>query len=879
MNNTPGSDDATITVRGIGTLNSTSPMIIVDGAETMSLNSVLPGDIETMTVLKDAASSAIYGSRAANGVILITTKKGKAGQIHASYDGYVAWESKSTDNIHFVTNSADYMEYVNEGLINSGSSALHTDAIIKDFRENSAKYPYVYANSDVLDAAFKTGFNHNHRVSLSGGSEKIRFYGSVGYDNREGIMPNTGYRKFSSRINADADITSWLTLGLSANGYVGNADMGQEKISASYNYLTSTSPTVLFKAPNGELGYITSEADPYQSATNSPLVVLNQYNGYNQSKHLNSHFYATIKPVEGLTINANYTYSFLDQEIKKTPNWCSLYLWDKQGNKTLAYTNKSRDYVDQSQYETVRTNGDVTVRYEHRFADRLDFSIMAGYSEESYKYHWFQAIKYDLADPSLTELDAASADPNAKGNSTEWAMRSVFGRLNLGFDDKYLLEVNVRGDGSSRFSSSNRWGVFPSASLGWRLSQEKFMQNFMKSISMNSLKLRASYGVLGNNAVGNYSYISTYTSANQYTNYGFNDTFVQGIAVTELANSDITWEKTNIFDAGLDFSFFNTRFSGTIDYYYKYTSDILMIIPAPDVHGTATLPTSNYGEMSNRGVELTLSWQDKIGDFSYGISGNITWNKNRVEKYKGASESAITSGLTDANLVWEGHAYNSQYGYQVDRIIQTESDMKIVTDMLNNNPKAFATTGTPTYGDYLYRDINNDGKVDASDRTILSDGPSPKFFGGMSFFLGWKGLDFSLTMQGQAGASIYWQEQHINTSTVRAGYQVNKNLAENCWREGVTNAKYPRLTSNTYSQNTQICDAYLENLAFLKIRNIQLGYTLPKNWTKGVLEKVRIYGSLENFFTFTKFHGFDPETVELAYPTSKSAVIGLNLTF
>lgn len=447
-------------------------------------------------------------------------------------------------------------------------------------------------------------------------------------------------------------------------------------------------------------------------------------------------------------------------------------------------------------------------------------------------------------------------------------MRSYFGRINLNWDEKYLFEANIRADGSSRFQPKCRWGIFPSFSAGWRISQE----SFMSGVPIDNLKLRASYGSLGNNSVGNYES----QAGLEPSNYTWGNQLAVGVAQLSLANEAMTWETTYVSDIGLDFGLFKGRFNGTVDGFIKRTEGILINLPAPYAHGTATIPTTNAAVVSNKGVEISLSWNDSIGDFHYGINGNFTYVKNNVDKFKGDEYS-----LSGASMIKEGLPIKAQYGYVVDCIVQTKKDMQKVNRMLMNNPNAFASFGKPSYGDFLYKDINRDGVIDDKDRTVLSDGPNPKYLFGMSLNASWKGFDFSMLLQGQAGIkTICFDEVDGLTSLYRWGYSINKDVAEASWREGRTDATWPRLTDYTYTLNTLRSDFYLEDRAYLKIRNIQLGYTIPQKVSKKIdIDRVRFYASLENFFTLTKYRLTDPEVSNVDYPTIRQAVIGVNITF
>ena len=510
---------------------------------------------------------------------------------------------------------------------------------------------------------------------------------------------------------------------------------------------------------------------------------------------------------------------------------------------------------------------------------------MLGASQELYRFKNFYASRQDMIDLSMNSLNGATGLSNSGGDRTEWAMRSYFSRLNLNWQDKYLFEFNLRADGSSRFQADKRWGYFPSASAAWRIDQEKFMESAFNN-QLSNLKLRVSYGALGNNSVGNYDSQALYTSNDGQFNYSLANTLVPGMAMAAIPNRRLTWETTKVFDVGFDFGFLGNRLTGTFDYFNKRTTDILINLPAPGVHGTTSIPKVNSAIVTNNGVEFTLGWQDKVSDFSYGATANFTYITNKVNKFKGTDKGGMA--INGSNLIWEGHSINSQYLLRVDRILQTDEDMQLVQKMIDNAPvdehgnkvNPFAAFGKPQKGDFLYKDINNDGIIDNNDKEIVSDGPNPKFLFGLNLNAAWKGFDLSALIQGSFGAKVFWKDMAYNTPTVRKGYQLNKEVAEGSWTEGRTDATYPRLLNYEDNINTQMSDFYLQNKSFVKIRNIQLGYTLPKLFTtKMGIERVRIYGSLENFFTFTRYKGFDPEVSGMAYPSMKQAVVGINVSF
>lgn len=878
--NRPGNDNSSILVRGQGTLNNSAPLVIIDGTEG-NINSVNPQDIESLSVLKDAASAAIYGSRAANGVILITTKQGKKGALKMDYNGYVSFESIGK-TMESVSNYANYMELVNEGYKNSNQPIPFKQETIDLWRTNEGGDQLAYPNTDWIDATFRTSVSTNHNVSMSGGSDKIRFYTAFGYMDDPGVMDNSGYEKFNLRANIEADVKPWLKLGTNLSGYVARTEPGTNNISNVFTYGSATTPGMVFRAPDGRYGAMNNLEDDPQSGNNNPLSSLNSISGDFRKRNTKARMFGTLTPVKGFSLTGSYSYEMVDEQQESKPVFIDL--WNFQNN-TITKVGTGRTSVTNKNIKQERNFMDIVARYENKFMDKLDLNVMGGASQEQYGWQWFSATKLDLVDPGLGVINGAVGDATASGTRVEWAMRSYFGRVNLGWDDKYLLEMNMRADGSSRFLPDQRWGYFPSVSAAWRIDQEGFMEN-LKSSWLDNLKLRVSYGSLGNNAVGgsdqnagNYSALSTYSVAN----YILNNALAMGVSQTAIANAALTWESTKIADIGVDFGFLNNRMSGTLDYFHKKTDGILIDLPAPAVHGNASIPKQNSAVVVNQGVELTLGWRDQIGDFSYSINGNVTWLKNEVTRFKGDDYS-----LSGASMIKEGLPINAQYVLTVDRIVQTDDDVAYVQSLIDNAPideltgkqkNPFASYGKPEKGDLLYKDINADGIINDNDRSTIGRGPNPDFSYGLNMSAAYKGIDFSVLFQGVSGIKMLYSDGYF-TPTVRLGYQLNKEITDGRWREGSTDAKYPRLLHYSNTRNTQASDLWIQDKSYLKIKNIQLGYTLPKSWlSRFDVERVRIYGSLENFFTFTDYKGMDPEVTNTTYPTMRQAVIGLNLSF
>ncbi|MCR8918006.1 TonB-dependent receptor [Bacteroides sp. ET225] len=871
--NIPGNESASILIRGQGTLNNSAPLVVVDGVESDIAN-VNPQDVESMSVLKDAASSSIYGSRAANGVILITTKKGKEGKINIDYTGYASLESVGK-TVDAVSNYADYMELRNEARQNSGDSPQFEQSVIDAWRNDAGRNPLIYPNTDWVDEVFKTAVATNHNLSLSGGTDKLSFYTSFGYSNNPGIMENSGYERYSFRSNVEAKPTKWLTLGMKLNGYLSNNDIGSDWVDDLFTYGYASTPGIVLRAPDGRFGGPQAVGEDIQ--TNNPLQQLYSRTGNKKNRNLRAAFNGTITPLKGLSISGSYSYELTDKDNWEKPN--QMALWNFATDQEVRQTYTGKTYVYNYNRKIERMFMDLVVRYNNKFFnDKFDLNVMAGASQEMRRDRSFSATKYDWIDSSVDVINGATGDATASGSHTEWAMRSYFGRINLAWADRYLLEANLRADASSRFLDGNRWGYFPSFSAGWRVDQEAFMESTRNWL--DALKLRVSWGELGNNYLSSdYQAISKYAA----TNYSFGGQMQTGMTITALANGALTWESTAVTNAAVDFTMLNSRLSGTVEYFYKKTSDILIDLPAPLVHGNASIPTQNSAEVTNKGFELSLNWADNINDFHYNIGTNITFVDNKVTKFKGDEPS-----INGSTMIKEGYPINVQYCLVADRIIQTQEDLDYVQSLVDNAPlgedgkkvNPFQTYQRPELGDVLYKDMDGNGIFNDDDRVPMGHGDTPRFFYDINLGCSWKGLDFSMLMSGTGSYKVQYQSMHT-TNMPASGYQIGQEIADGRWYEGrTTPAKYPRLLSND-GRNTRNSTLWLTDRKFLKIRNVQLGYTLPAKWVKAAsLSRVRVFCSLENFFTFSDFVGMDPEnTQNLAYPNIRQASFGVNVSF
>lgn len=874
--NTPGYESQSILVRGQGTLNNSAPLVVIDGMTGIALSDINPQDIESISVLKDAASSAIYGSRAANGVILVTTRQGAERAPRITCSGNVSFETVAK-RLNLVTDYADFMEIQNAGLIANGQAPRFSQGKIDEWRNDAGRNPTVYPNTDWQDHIYRNpSVVQNHNLSVTGGSKRVRYNLTFGYINNPGMIYYTDYERYQLRSNLDVNIKPWLSVGANIFGYIDknnpsseNAAAGGDVIFGSGAFNTVPGMT-LYDPATGLYGGIqnpeeenVSNFNPYRrqwfykpeypTKTKRSVVKLN----------------ARLTPVKGLTIQGSFAYNYWERNIEHHLTDRNLYRFTLDG-PVLIREGTVRTYIRRYNYKNTYRSSEITAKYDFDIS-RLRTSVFAGMSQEYNKYDTDYYIKYDLVDPSLGAINAGMTNGSITGNYNEWAMRSYFGRINFNWDDRYLIEANLRADGSSKFAPGKRWGYFPSVSAAWRISQEKFMA--ASSSWLNQLKLRASYGSLGNNATTSYyMYQSLFATAN----YILNGNIAGGLAQTVLANPELTWEKTYMTNIGLDFAMFNSRFSGTIDIYNKNTKGILISLPAPLEHGTSTVPNQNAGEVNNKGFEFDLRWNDRIGKVSYNVGVNMGFVNNKVTRFQGD-----VSSINGVYKTQEGKPINQLYVITVDRIVRDQSDLDYVQSLVDRNPDYFATYQRPELGDFLYRDANGDGKLDTNDRVEIGHGNVPRITYGANLGASWNNFDFSVLFQGVADYKVYYNNQAFRFVTVM-GQSLIKDITDNSWTpENPYNSKYPLLRNNANGKNNIASDAFVHNAAYFRCKNIQLGYTIPRDVTrKFFVENLKVYASIDNLFTITDFPGLDPEVgANVGYPSVRQYSIGLNISF
>ena len=886
-----GANSAALKIRGTGTTNDAAPLVIVDGIVT-GMDNVNPADVENISILKDAASSAIYGSRAANGVILITTKKGHSGAPTVTYNGMYSLERANTDPDYFniESNYATYMEYLNDSRTNRGLSALFSKGKIDEWRshenDTDPKSKLRWPNTDWTKVVFRTAHVQNHTVSIQGGADNVRYFVSGNFYKNPGVMKWTDYKKVSFRSNLEVDVTKFLTMGLNVFAFRSEMDPNSDVASTDGDAITwgaaAGSPGIVLVSPDGRYGEYNNPED------NTGQRNANAFRRMNFYKHelpdithgAIPRFSVKVKPFKGFEIEGTYTFNYSEKEIEQVLQ--DMDLWNFYPEepvrtlKTVAVYNRKWWY--RYRYETA----DLVARYNKDFGN-LKLGALAGTSGEYYLYGWNAARKYNdesLAagehnDYRLIEWSVMNTsrnfNTNITGNRSEWAMRSYFGRLNLNWDDKYLFEANIRADGSSRFSPENRWGYFPSFSAGWVISEEPF---FNKEGLFNFMKIRASWGALGNNAIGNYDWQSVFGAYNYVLNNG---TTTGGMRQNSIANRNITWEKTTVTNIGLDFTSLGNRLSGTAEVYDKLTDGILLSLPASLTNGTVGIPRQNAAVVDNKGVELQLRWNDKIGtDFNYYVSANAAYNKNKVVDFATPSIGTYT--------IEEGQPLYYLYIYEVDRLLRTKEDITYRDQLLAANPKLFSSLPKPELGDLLYKDTDGNGVINADDRVKKSNGNQPSWSYGLSLGADWKGFDFSMILNGVAGwndvlTDVVWR------SVTAHGYTLNRTIAQGAWRKDTNEATatFPRLLMGDGRNTDYLNTFWMYSRSYLRLRNVQLGYTIPQNLSrKFFVNRLRFYISLDNPYTFTKWPGMDPELAQgraiQNHPVNKVTTFGVNIT-
>ena len=837
-----------VQIRGINSLNGNEPLYVIDGiavsgqtdGNSSALSSLNPSDIVSLEVLKDASATAIYGSRASNGVVLITTKRGQNGKPKLSYEGYVGWQQ--LPSTLKVMNLEQYAEYhtIRAKLMGWGESYEYRDPSL--FTEGT----------DWQDVLFRTAFMHNHQVGINGGTEEMHYALSAGYLNQDGIAIGSGFERISARVNFDTNIAKWLQVGV--NGYFANTDRTVTfEESGAISTALNQYPDVAPYNPDGTLGF--GETHDYQYQSN-PLFEASMKDNWRKNNELNYNVFANITPVNGLTLRVEYGGSrSWGNNLYFTPAY-------SYGNVVVASeltkTETRNTYESFKQYLTYDVD---PLRGHH-------LQVMAGHESQEGSWGNISAGRNGYISTAVKSLAVGDAATSSNGEQgAEWAIESYYGRLNYNMLDRYLLTATLRADGSSNFDNGSKWGWFPSAALAWRVSQEKFMENVKW---VDNLKLRLGWGHVGNQSTPGYAY--GVAMANVATAWG------TGYYPANFPNSGLKWESTNAWNVGLDMNFLGGRIEFIVDAYLKNTDNLLLeaalpmyLVPSESWNGM-TPQWENTGSIRNKGIEFTLNTVNiKTKDLEWRTGATLSINRNKVTKLP---ETIAANGTFGGNGVESvvGHPMYSQVGYVYDGIFKSQ-------DEIDNH----AVQNGAGLGRIRWKDLNNDGVINEADQEWIYD-PTPDFTWGLNIYLQYKNFDFTMFWQGVQGVDVIsdlkketdlWSG--LNISNLNKGRRLL-----DAWTPSNNGSNIPAISTMDNNNEKRVSTYFVENGSFAKLRTIQFGYNIPKTiCEKLYAERLRLYLSAQNLLTIKSknFTGVDPENANYGYPIPLNITFGLNVSF
>lgn len=873
----PGGEGTSFRIRGQGTFSSagSDPLILINGVPG-SMTNLDPSVIESVSVLKDAASAAIYGARAANGVILVTTKQGAVGdKVHISYHGNVGLHTP-TKLYDRVTNSVEYMELANLAWKNSGTGKQYTQDQINLYR-NNVRDPQ-YPNFDWQDYMFRTAVVQTHNLSMAGSTEKTTYNVALNFVDQSGTMRGFKYRKYNATIDLTARITNFIKVGTYANLMYGETEQPRQGQNDAFLSTLSQAPTYMPWLPDDGTGIRrwTSSAYSFESHNkNMPAIIGDNAMKRDNNFDINAQLWLEINLAKGLTW---YTKGAARLQSNKSKDWrgSTTYTYDYHTGERSSELDKGGLGLSVGDGRRFYTNLYSYLKYDLSLVDNAhNFSLMVGYNQESEKYETLNAYRKDFAF-DLPVLNAGgTADWSNSGGEEEWAIQSLFGRFNYDFKERYLFEANMRYDGTSRISDENRWGVFPSFSVAWRATEEEFIKNLNLNW-LNNFKLRGSWGQLGNQNIGLYPYQAMISGVDDYPFTKTSDGVIIGYQQTAYANRNIKWETTTITDIGFDLQVFD-GLSVTFDWYKKTTDDILRSSQVSSLLGLSA-PTVNNGSVENKGIEVALNYANMVKGgtfrgFRYNAGVYFDRSRNKLTEF-GAEE------IGSYSIKREGLPYDEYYMLECIGVFADQAE-------INASPKQFNDNTQP--GDLKYKDISGpdgkpDGVIDNYDRRTFS-GRFPGFEYGINASATWKGFDLSLIGQGVADKKYYTTDWGVQP--FMQGSSPNKDYIKHMWtEENPYGAKHPKLYWQDMGggKNTRPNSYYLKDASFFRLKNLTLGYTLPRVWTeKANISKVRIYFSGDNLLTLTPYKGLDPERNgdgrDAIYPQNRIYSFGLNVEF
>jgi tonB-linked outer membrane protein, susC/ragA family len=838
----PG-DNVSIKIRGLGSINNCDPLVVIDGVPTdLGLSSLNMADVERLDVLKDASATAIYGSRGANGVVMITTKRGTEGKGKLAVSANYSFQNAT--NVPSLLNAAQYAELSNDMMVNSGRNP----------NPEWANPSELGAGTDWMDELLRTGVMQNYTVSYSGGNEKSHYYVSGGFLDQSGIVKSVNYRRFTFQSNSDAQVLKWLKF---SNNITFSADT---KKSGSYNIGDALKALPIYPVKNEDGSWSGPDGNSeWYGSTRNPIgpTELNksQTDGYNFLANLTAELTFT----KWLKFKSTFGY---DAKFWFIDNFTPKYNW-----KPTPTEETSRYKSDNKSFTYLWDN---YFLFDHTFAEKHRVGLMAGMSAQWNTNDYLNAQKNVFMFDNVHEMDNGEEMYAIGGNETEWALLSYMARVNYSYEDRYLLTATIRRDGSSRFGKKHRWGTFPSVSVAWRASQEKW---FPKNDYINDLKVRAGYGVTGSQAsVGNYSYLASYNTS--VYPFGISSGNQTALVSSTLANPYIHWEEVAQTNIGFDASLFNSRVMFSFDAYLKETRDMLVKASIPITSGfeDTTTTYTNAGKVRNQGIEMSLHTINLTGELGWETNLTATYNKNKIKDLNSDVPYYINQiNNSYVTMLAKDYPINVFYGYITDGIFQNQSEV---------NTHAVQPGAEP--GDIRFRDLNNDGVINDSDRTVIGN-PNPSWLFSMNNSLSYKGFELSVFLQGIAGNKIY-NANNIDNTGMAAAYNQTTDVLKRWQGEGTSNSM-PRAVFGDPNQNTRVSDRFVENGSYLRLKNITLSYTFPKQWLqKAQIENARLSLSCENVATITGYSGFDPEVGingidQNRYPISRTFSLGLNFNF
>lgn len=838
----PG-DNVSIKIRGLGSINNCDPLVVIDGVPTdLGLSSLNMADVERLDVLKDASATAIYGSRGANGVVMITTKRGTEGKGKLAVSANYSFQNAT--NVPSLLNAAQYAELSNDMMVNSGRNP----------NPEWANPSELGAGTDWMDELLCTGVMQNYTVSYSGGNEKSHYYVSGGFLDQSGIVKSVNYRRFTFQSNSDAQVLKWLKF---SNNITFSADT---KKSGSYNIGDALKALPIYPVKNEDGSWSGPDGNSeWYGSTRNPIgpTELNksQTDGYNFLANLTAELTFT----KWLKFKSTFGY---DAKFWFIDNFTPKYNW-----KPTPTEETSRYKSDNKSFTYLWDN---YFLFDHTFAEKHRVGLMAGMSAQWNTNDYLNAQKNVFMFDNVHEMDNGEEMYAIGGNETEWALLSYMARVNYSYEDRYLLTATIRRDGSSRFGKKHRWGTFPSVSVAWRASQEKW---FPKNDYINDLKVRAGYGVTGSQAsVGNYSYLASYNTS--VYPFGISSGNQTALVSSTLANPYIHWEEVAQTNIGFDASLFNSRVMFSFDAYLKETRDMLVKASIPITSGfeDTTTTYTNAGKVRNQGIEMSLHTINLTGELGWETNLTATYNKNKIKDLNSDVPYYINQiNNSYVTMLAKDYPINVFYGYVTDGIFQNQSEV---------NTHAVQPGAEP--GDIRFRDLNNDGVINDSDRTVIGN-PNPSWLFSMNNSLSYKGFELSVFLQGIAGNKIY-NANNIDNTGMAAAYNQTTDVLKRWQGEGTSNSM-PRAVFGDPNQNTRVSDRFVENGSYLRLKNITLSYTFPKQWLqKAQIENARLSLSCENVATITGYSGFDPEVGingidQNRYPISRTFSLGLNFNF